>query len=65
MQATGQTGIRASERAGSRHGAAIEAGPHIARMLDMDSGSDSDYTDDKLLIIDNDSDTDSERPIIE
>ena len=33
--------------------------------MDMDSGSESDYTDDKLRIIDNDSDTDSERLITE
>src|SRR4051812_9483545 len=47
--------------------AAIVARPHIARMLDMDMETNSapDYTDDKLHVIDNDTDTDDERPIAE
>src|SRR4051812_35679281 len=50
-----------------RHSAAVLARPHIARMLDMDMETDSnpDYSDDKLHVIDNDTDTDDEHPIEE
>src|SRR4051812_40629286 len=50
-----------------RRSAAIVARPHIVRMMDMDmeTDSDPDYTDDKLHVIDNDTDTDDERPIAE
>src|SRR4051812_20157617 len=50
-----------------RHSGSVVARPQIACMLDMDmeTDSDPDYTDDKLHVIDNDTDTDDERPIAE
>ena len=47
-----------------RRSATIVSRPDIARIIDMDMETDSDpyYTDDKLHLIDNDTDTDDDDP---